>query len=116
MIAGLHTEYRCLFTHAHLITSCIPPDIGLWHEPELHVARYQRTLLVRQIMLSHVTLFLSRAPAPTWKRQPGRLRAKWIDQSVPTTIVLLQTSRDSPLARSFDSPSRLRVNDDDEEL
>ena len=45
-----------------------------------HVARLPVNTLAHQAMLRQVELSVGRPPAPTWKRPPGRPRAKWADQ------------------------------------
>ena len=45
-----------------------------------HVARLPVITLAHQAMLRQVELSVGRPPDPTWKRPPGRPRAKWTDQ------------------------------------
>jgi len=45
-----------------------------------HVARLPDNTPAHQAMLRQVELSVSRPPDPTWKRPPGRPRAKWTDQ------------------------------------
>jgi len=69
-------------------------------------------------MLRQVELSVGRPPDPTWKRPPGRPRAKWTDQlrhdknNAPMRLcggkLLVAVTRE----RRY-GPNRLRVNDDD---
>ena len=45
-----------------------------------HVARLPDTTPAHQAVLRQVELSVGRPPDPTWKRPPGRPRAKWTDQ------------------------------------
>jgi len=45
-----------------------------------HVARLPDNTPAHQAMLRQVELSVGRPPDPSWKRPPGRPRAKWIDQ------------------------------------
>jgi len=45
-----------------------------------HVARLPDNVPAHQAMRHQVELSVGRPPDPTWKRPPGRPRAKWTDQ------------------------------------
>jgi len=61
-----------------------------------HVARLPDNTPTHQAMLRQVELSVGRPPDPTWKRPPGRPRAKWTDQlcrdnnNVPTATLWRQ--------------------------
>ena len=74
-----------------------------------------------QAMLRQVELSVGRPPDPSWKRPPGRPRTKWTGQlrrdnnNVPIATLyrgelLVAVTRE----RRY-GPSRLRVNDDDDD-
>jgi len=75
------------------------------------VARLPENIPAHQAMLRQVELSVSRPPHPSWKRLPGWPRTKWTDQ-------LCRDNSNVPIAtlwRQAIGPSRLRVNDDDDD-
>ena len=75
-----------------------------------HVARLPDNIPAHQAMLLQVELSVGRPPDSTWKRPPGRPRAKWTDQlRRDNNKLLVAVTRE----RRY-GPSRLRVNDDDD--
>ena len=87
-----------------------------------HVARLPDNILAHQAMLRQVELSVGRPTDPAWKRPPGRPRAKWTDQlrrdnnNVPIVTLWRQAIAMVAVTRERRyGPSRLRVNDDDDD-
>ena len=87
-----------------------------------HVARLPDNIPAHQAMLRQVELSVGRPTDPTWKRPPGRPRAKWTDRlrrdnnNVPIVTLWRQAIAMVAVTRERRyGPSRLRVNDDDDD-
>ena len=86
-----------------------------------HVARLPDNIPAHQAMLRQVELSVGRPPDPTWKRPPGRPRTKWTDQlrgdnnNVPVATLWRQAIGRGHSRATLYGPSRLRVNDDDDD-
>jgi len=84
-----------------------------------HVARLSDNIPAHQAMLRQVELSVGRHPDPTWKRPPGRPRAKWTDQlrrdnnSVPIATLWRQAIGRGHSRATLRSDPTTRYNDDD---
>jgi len=63
-------------------------------------------------MLRHVELSVGRPPVPTWKRPPGRPRAKWTDQlrRDSNNVLVCDSVEASYWSRSLESDATVRAD------